>query len=123
MRVHHIAFRTTDLERARRFYADAIGLTELARHRHDDGRLRAIWMDLHGAVLMLETCDPNEPPTPAGSMDMVAFSIDDAERESVRARLAAAGIAVEAETAYTLYVRDPDGRRIGLSSYAFAPRG
>ena len=31
--------------------------------------------------------------------------------------LARAGVAVEAATEFTLYVRDPDGRRVGLSSY------
>ena len=32
-------------------------------------------------------------------------------------RLREAGVAIEDRTAFTLYVRDPDGRRVGLSSY------
>ena len=62
---------------------------------------------------MLEKRDEGEPAVPAGSKDLVAFAVS----SSMIARLAAAGVVVEARTAYTLYVRDPDGRRIGLSSY------
>jgi hypothetical protein len=40
-------------------------------------------------------------------------------RASWTARLAAAGVAVEAQTEFTLYFRDPDGRRVALSAYDF----
>lgn len=121
MRMHHLAFRTHDLERLRRFYETAIGLRLHSEHHRTDGSLRSIWMGLEGVVLMLEAAEPTEPEPSPVSMEMVAFAIEDGEREAVRARLAAAGIAIEAETPFTLYVRDPDGRRIGLSSYVFPP--
>ncbi len=50
-------------------------------------------------------------------MELVAFAIDDLP--SWRRKLAEAGVVIEAETVHTLYVRDPDGRRVGLSTYAF----
>jgi glyoxylase I family protein len=121
MRVHHIAFRTHDLERARRFYVDAIGLRELSQQRRSDGSTRAIWMSLDGVVLMLESSDPAEPGPVPGGMDMVAFAIDEGARAAIRTRLALASVPIDAETQFTLYVRDPDGRRIGLSSYPFPP--
>jgi hypothetical protein len=37
----------------------------------------------------------------------------------MRARFDAARLPIEGETAYTIYVRDPDGRRVGVSSYDF----
>jgi hypothetical protein len=46
-----------------------------------------------------------------------AFAIEAGDRARVEARLASAGTAVEARTGFTLYVRDPDGRRLGLSAY------
>jgi len=33
--------------------------------------------------------------------------------------LQAAGVRIEDRTAYTLYLRDPDGHRVGLSVYRF----
>lgn len=112
MRVHHVAFRTADLERLERFYVDALALAVI---RRDAGR--SVWLDAGGAVVMLELRDETEPALPAASMELVAFAIAPETRVLCMARLARAGIAVEASTDYTLYVRDPDGRRIGLSSY------
>ncbi len=54
---------------------------------------------------------------PAGTKDLVAFGIEEADADRWRRTLAAAGIAIEAETAFTLYFRDPDGRRLALSHY------
>jgi len=34
-------------------------------------------------------------------------------------RLAATGIAIEDRTAHTLYLRDPDGHRVGLTTYGY----
>lgn len=62
---------------------------------------------------MLERRDEGEPAVPPGSKELVAFAVS----SSVTARLTEARVAIEARTPYTLYVRDPDGRRIGLSSY------
>jgi catechol 2,3-dioxygenase-like lactoylglutathione lyase family enzyme len=45
----------------------------------------------------------------------MAFAVDDVE--TWRKRLTALGIVVEAETQHTLYFRDPDGRRIAVSTY------
>lgn len=108
MRVHHVAFRTDDLETLERFYA---GVLNLAVLRRTEGR--SVWLDAGGAILMLEKRDDGEPAVPTGSKELVAFAVS----KNVIDRLEAARVTVEARTAYTLYVRDPDGRRIGLSSY------
>lgn len=64
---------------------------------------------------MLERADSNEPKPPRRSKELVAFAVDDKERW--RARLGLAGIPIEDETAHTLYFRDPDGRRVAVSTY------
>jgi glyoxylase I family protein len=108
VRFHHVAFRTNDLDALEDFYARVLGL---AVTRRNEGR--SVWLDAGGAILMLEQREEGEPEVPAGSMELVAFAVS----PEVRERLPTEGVEIEARTAYTLYVRDPDGRRIGLSTY------
>ncbi len=70
---------------------------------------------------MIEAAGPDEPAVPPGSLELVAFAIDEDEKPAWRARLAARGVVLEAETAFTLYFRDPDGRRVGVSHYPLPP--
>jgi len=39
------------------------------------------------------------------------------ERETTLARLKDASVPIEAETRFTIYFRDPDGRKVGLSHF------
>ncbi len=112
MRVHHLAFRTRDLTRLERFYTDALGLSVARR----DGE-RSVWLRAGGTILMLEVAEGEEPEISPGAKDLVAFGIEAADIDRWRRVLEANAIPVEGETAFTLYFRDPDGRRIGLSHY------
>jgi catechol-2,3-dioxygenase len=112
VRVHHLALRTTDLARLEAFYAGALGLAVVRR----DGA-RSVWLDADGAIVMLERAEPGEPGPPAGSMELTALAIEPDKLATYTYRLARAGVQIEGRTDYTLYVRDPDGRRVGLSSY------
>ncbi|OGQ18789.1 MAG: hypothetical protein A2138_11750 [Deltaproteobacteria bacterium RBG_16_71_12] len=115
MRVHHVAIQVVDLERARRFWVELLGLPEVRRQDH------ALWVDAQGTTLMLESCAGHPPSDPWRSqrsgLFLIALAIAPAERERWRARLTEAGHPIEGETAYTLYVRDPDGTRVGLSHH------
>jgi catechol 2,3-dioxygenase-like lactoylglutathione lyase family enzyme len=108
VQIHHVALRTTDLPRLERYYVEGLGFTVLSRHEARG----SVWLDAGGAVLMLERAEPGEPLVAAGSRELLAFAVDD--KEPWRAR-----VAVEAETRHTLYFRDPDGRRLAVSSYPF----
>lgn len=112
MRVHHVALRTRDLARAERFWVEVVGLGL----RRRDGE-RAVWLGLDDAVLMLERAAPDEPAIPPGSMDFLALRTDATGRAGFERRCAAAGVSLEARTAHTSYVRDPDGRRVGVSTH------
>ena len=112
MRVHHLALRTNDVPRLERFYTEIFGFPVARRDE-----LRAVWLDAGATLLMLEQKDEHEPDVPRGTGELVAFAIEPDERASYTARLAKAGVVVEARTAFTLYFRDPDGRRVGVSSY------
>ncbi len=115
MRVHHLAIQVHDLERARDFYSRVLGLAELGRPR--DG---AFWLDCGGTVLMLERVSavPLEDAfrTERTGLHLLALAIGADEREAWEVRLRAHGVDVVERTAYTLYVRDPEGNRVGLST-------
>jgi hypothetical protein len=66
---------------------------------------------------MLEHARDGEPGMARGTMELVALAIDAGERTSWVDRLARYGVNLESETEHTLYFRDPDGRRLALSSY------
>jgi catechol 2,3-dioxygenase-like lactoylglutathione lyase family enzyme len=114
LRIHHLALRARDPAATERFYVSVLGLPVVTRHA-DRG---SVWLDAGGIVLMVERAEEDEPAISGGTRELVAFAIDDLA--VWRLRLAQSGVEVEGETAYTLYVRDPDGRRVGLSTYAFA---
>jgi glyoxylase I family protein len=113
MRIHHVALRTGDLPRLEAFYVDVLGLSVTKRQGE-----RSVWLDAGGTIVMLEARDaPGEPGVPEGTKELVAFAIEPGARAHYGERLSRAGVAIEAETPSTLYVRDPDGRRVGLSAY------
>ena len=116
MRVHHIAIQVADLERMATFYRDLLGLTPIESPRAD-----ARWFDASGTILMLERCDgsPSDEPfvTPRTGFHVVAFAIHASQRSGMADTFNRAGVHIERETAYSLFVRDPEGNRIALSHY------
>jgi catechol 2,3-dioxygenase-like lactoylglutathione lyase family enzyme len=113
MRLHHVAFRTFNLGRLEKFYVETLGLVVKARHEN-----RSLWLELGDATLMLEQASEDEPEIPTGSMEFLAFTIFGPEKKAWRARLDEARVRIENETDFTIYFRDPDGRRIGLSHFS-----
>jgi catechol-2,3-dioxygenase len=112
MRIHHIAMRTRQLTALETFYGGVLALPIVQR----DGE-RSVWLRAGEALVMLEEAEDGEPPPPAGGMELLAFNVTVDDLTRFRAVLAENKIAIEAETAYTIYFRDPDGRRIGLSHF------
>jgi glyoxylase I family protein len=119
MRIHHLAMRTRDVAALAHFYTAHVGLTVVRRHEGtgEAGGTRAIWLAAGDAVVMIEHAREAEPTVPERTMELVAFALPAEERAHRKIALAAAGIPLEGETAHTLYIRDPDGRRVGLSDY------
>jgi glyoxylase I family protein len=113
LRVHHLALRVADCDRAAAFYTGLLGLPELRRFE-DAGHVRSIWLRAGDAVIMLELglrgLGPDE-----GSGHLLALAVD--SLPEWEARLLAAGVGIDGRTAHTIYVRDPDGHRVGLTVY------
>ena len=118
MRVHHLALRVADVERSAAFYAGVLGLAECRRLPAEDGSLRSVWLEADGVLLMLER-RLRGAGAEEGTGHVLAFAVDDLP--SWEARLRAAGVTVEDRTAHTLFVRDPDGHRVGLSKHPGGP--
>ncbi|HVX96663.1 MAG TPA: VOC family protein [Polyangia bacterium] len=126
---HHLAIQVRDLAAVERFYSEALGLRVTRRWPWRDGRPgeRAVWLALgereEDGFLALEVVgdgptgaeDPLRATCPG--LHLVALRIERAARDAWERRLAAAGAPVEARSAFTLYVRDPEGNRVGLSHF------
>jgi catechol 2,3-dioxygenase-like lactoylglutathione lyase family enzyme len=122
-RLHHLAVGSGDVERLARFYREFFGLAERARHLDERGWLRSVWLDLEGALLMLELTD--SPPRAVDGIGagpfLLAFRVSPAERLGLERKLEAGGHPIEARTAFTSYTRDVDGNRIALSHHPLSP--
>ncbi len=116
------AIYVDDLEAARSFYGDLIGLEpfQTVEGRH-------IFFRVGGAVLLVFNPNATEQPTknprlpvpPHGARGPghVCFTLTRDEIAAMRTRLTAAGLAVDAEFdwpngAHSLYVRDPAGNSV-----------
>jgi glyoxylase I family protein len=123
---HHLAIQVRDLAAAERFYRDVLGLSVLRRWPAGDGQPgeRSIWLDAgDGSFLALEVVGGGETAAEdarrgtSPGLHLVALRIERAMRARWERRLADAGIPVESRTAFTLYLRDPEGNRVGLSHW------
>jgi catechol 2,3-dioxygenase-like lactoylglutathione lyase family enzyme len=112
-RLHHLALRVADVARSAAFYTDLLGLREVRRFEDSHG-LRSVWLRAGDVVVMLEK-SLRGAGAEAGSGHLLALAVDDLARWEVL--LGAAGVAVDDRTSYTLYVRDPDGHRVGLTVF------
>jgi hypothetical protein len=119
--VHHVAIKVQDMARAERFYVQTLGLTVLRRWTAPDGQgERSLWLDLGGgAFLALERSSNDGDALVADDpgLHLLALRIERAERAAWIERLAKAGAPVYHQTAFTIYCRDPEGNRIGLSHW------
>src|SRR5688572_23859157 len=89
--LHHLAVGSGDVERLARFYREFFGLAERARHLDELGRLRSIWLDLEGALLMIElTAHPPRAVEGIGAGPfLLAFRVSPAARRRVESQLEA----------------------------------
>jgi catechol 2,3-dioxygenase-like lactoylglutathione lyase family enzyme len=103
--------RTHEVDRLLAFYGGLLGLQVT---RREDAR-GSVWLDARGTIVMIERAGAGEPVIPNGTLELVAFAVDD--KEAWRDRLTRAGVLIESETGHTLYFRDPDGRRVAVSTW------
>jgi glyoxylase I family protein len=121
--IHHLAIQVQDLARCESFYRDLLGLPVLRRWPRDGGGGdRSVWLDLGaGSFLALEVVgagdtSPDQHDDRPG-LHLLALRIAGEQRAFWVDRLTSAGFPIYRRTPYTIYVRDPEGNRIGLSHW------
>ena len=122
---HHLAIQVKDLAGAVRFYGDVLGLKVVRRWPYEDGRPgeRSVWLSVgdREEFVALEACDAERLPTPFrdphGGLHLLALRIAARERRPWERYLTERGVEIVHRTRWTLYFRDPEGNRIGLSHY------
>lgn len=122
MRILETALYATDLDAAEAFYGGILGLVKVTRSGE-----RHVFFRLDSAMLLVfnpaETARPPAagalpvPPHGAHGPGHVAFAAEAAGIDALRARLMAAGVAIEADFSWpngarSLYVRDPAGNSV-----------
>lgn len=122
---HHLAIQVHDLARMTAFYTEVLGLPEQVRHHRPDGSWRAVWLSLDVGFLALEACEdaPGVSPFrhPEPGFHLLALRIRPQDRDGVVQELARRGIEFVHQTRWTVYFRDPEGNRIGLSHHPDDP--
>jgi catechol 2,3-dioxygenase-like lactoylglutathione lyase family enzyme len=125
---HHVAIQCADLGACERFYREVLGLEVLRRWPRPGGGDRSVWLAVGDGFLALERAEGAAGPAPARGAEgawrdgvpgphLVALRIARSERASWEARLASRGVPVAHRTRFTIYLRDPEGNRVGLSHW------
>jgi glyoxylase I family protein len=118
---HHVAIQCADLEACERFYREVIGLPVLRRWPRPEGGDRSVWLSVGDGFLALERAEARPAPGAwrdgRAGLHLFALRIGRGERGEWEARLAAAGVEVVHRTRWSLFIRDPEGNRVGLSHH------
>ncbi len=117
VRVHHLALRTQQLRKVVRFYCGVLGLAVLREQRLSNGKIRSVWLAADRTIVMIEAAETDEPCIPPRSNELVAFKVAKRDVARMRARLLLHRVRIESETQHSCYFRDPDGRRLALTTY------
>ena len=118
-KLHHLALGAKNVESLATFYAEVFELETVQVHRTEDGEVRSIWLDLGGALLMIErTATSRFTVQGVGAgLFLLAFQVAESERGEFEHRLLEQGCGVESRTQYSSYARDPEGNRLAVSHY------
>jgi catechol 2,3-dioxygenase-like lactoylglutathione lyase family enzyme len=108
--IDHIVLHVSDVERAKKFYAEVLGMTV---YREND-RQAFLHAGQHGLALFKKQGDT--PLTPGGDLNHLALNVATGTYEALKAELEKHGVAVSGRPGEDrcIYFADPDGHRLQL---------
>jgi catechol 2,3-dioxygenase-like lactoylglutathione lyase family enzyme len=108
--IDHIVLHVTDVERARKFYAEILGMDV---YRESD-RQAFLHAGRQGVALFKKQGDL--PLTTGNDLNHLALSVEAGTYETLKAELEKHGVAVTGRPGEDrcIYFRDPDGHRLQL---------
>lgn len=107
--IHHIAIGTKNPDGLKQFYSVLPGLVFEKDHFLSSGELRSSWFFAGETRIMIEK--EENPKAPLA----LVFSVPDRQQRRILEETFASQF--EGKTEFTRYFKDPDGNRLGFSSY------
>lgn len=132
LELDHVVLAVRDMDAMLRFYLDVVGLAPHRVDEYRDGRALFPCARINDGTLIdllppaLWGGDASTPPPSSPNMNHFCVALDAAAWEPLLARLAAAGVELEAGPmtlsgargdGTSVYVRDPDGNRVEFRYY------
>ncbi|MCZ8343489.1 MAG: VOC family protein [Leptospira sp.] len=105
--IHHIAIGTENPQILAEFYLKIPGTNLSKKFFYESGKLRSVWIECGSLLLMFETGKKEAPKALVLGLE--------GEIESWKIFLEST--AIVQKTDFTYYFLDPDGNRLGLSTY------
>ena len=108
--IDHIVLHVTDVERARKFYAEILGMSV---YRQND---RQVFLHAGQQGVALFKKQGDVPLTTGNDLNHLALSVADGAYEALKAALETHGVAVSGRPGEDrcIYFQDPDGHRLQL---------
>ncbi len=108
--IDHIVLHVNDVERARKFYTDVLGMTV---YRESE---RQVFLHAGGQGVALFKKHGDTPLTTGNDLNHLALSVAVGTYEALKSELETHGVAVSGRPGEDrcIYFRDPDGHRLQL---------
>lgn len=112
--VNHISYQVADYARTRDFYVDLLGMKAVA----DTGKQVNLTFGDHGTWLLPRNA---RDASAAPKVDHIAYTIEDWDKDKVKAELDRRGLNPRVDTENSFHVKDPDGFDLQISGKNMKP--
>ncbi len=122
-RLDHVSINAADRQRSIAWYRDVLGLEQQGQPAHDD---EPVFMGAFGACIGLFQARTEAPARDYESVGLrhLAFMVGREDLERAQTHLRDRGVAFRLEdhgSAHSIYLTDPDGNVVELTTYEVSP--
>ena len=108
--LNHISYQVKDYRVTRDFYADLMGMTV----KQDNDRNQC-YLTFGDSFLIPRNGRPGPDGKVTARVDHIAYTIEDWDKDKVKAELERRGLAARPDTENSFHVKDPDGFDLQIS--------